>query len=86
MNSPIEIGVLYAFINYLDRFIEPVNQMMMRLSMYQQAIVAGSRVFHLLDEEDISPDQSDKGNLIREGKIEFRNVSFSYDGKQDVLK
>lgn len=86
LNSPIEIGVLYAFINYLDRFIEPVNQMMMRLSMYQQAIVAGSRVFHLLDEEDVSPEQGDKGNLISEGEIEFRNVSFSYDGKQDVLK
>lgn len=86
-DSVIEVGVLYAFINYLDRFFEPVNNMMMRLSMYQQAIVAASRVFKLLDEEELAPAQA--GTQIKEitqGKIEFRNVSFSYDGKRDVLK
>ncbi|MGM0901925.1 MAG: ABC transporter ATP-binding protein [Bacillota bacterium] len=85
--NPVEIGVLYAFINYLDRFFEPVNQIMQRLSMYQQAIVAASRVFKLLDDEDIAPEQpvvSEK--RIKDGKIEVRNLSFSYDGKRDVLK
>jgi ATP-binding cassette, subfamily B, multidrug efflux pump len=85
-NSPIEIGVLYAFINYLDRFFEPVNNMMMRLSMYQQAIVAGSRVFKLLDETEIAPQQTYNGNEIKEGEITIRDVSFSYDGKRDILK
>lgn len=85
--APIEIGVLYAFINYLDRFFEPVNNMMMRLSLYQQAIVAGSRVFRLLDEEEKAPSQVNDSNLIiQSGKIEVKNVSFSYDGKRDVLK
>jgi ATP-binding cassette, subfamily B, multidrug efflux pump len=83
----IEIGVLYAFINYLDRFFEPVNQMMMRLSLYQQAIVAGSRVFNLLDEVEVAPKQKDESTIsIDQGKIEFKNLSFSYDGKRDVLK
>ncbi|MBY0099312.1 ABC transporter ATP-binding protein [Mesobacillus maritimus] len=85
--NPVEIGVLYAFINYLDRFFEPVNQIMQRLSMYQQAIVAASRVFKLLDDKDIAPEQpvvSDK--KVVDGKIEVRNLSFSYDGKRDVLK
>ncbi|WP_053362217.1 ABC transporter transmembrane domain-containing protein [Bacillus sp. FJAT-27251] len=86
-DSPVEIGVLYAFINYLDRFFEPVNNMMMRLSMYQQAIVAASRVFKLLDESDLAPAQPEKSsNKIEQGKIEVRNLSFSYDGKRDVLK
>ncbi|WP_147532249.1 ABC transporter ATP-binding protein [Bacillus marasmi] len=85
-NSPIEVGVLYAYVNYLDRFFEPVNNMMMRLSMYQQAIVAASRVFGLLDENDVAPSQKGEAAKITEGEIEFRNVSFSYDGKQDVLK
>jgi ATP-binding cassette subfamily B multidrug efflux pump len=83
----VQIGVLYAFINYLDRFFEPVNQMMMRLSLYQQAIVAGSRVFKLLDEEELAPAQEKNQNLfIEKGKIEFKDLSFSYDGKRDVLK
>ncbi|RDU38664.1 ABC transporter ATP-binding protein [Neobacillus piezotolerans] len=87
METSVEIGVLYAFISYLDRFFEPVNQMMMRLSLYQQAIVAGSRVFRLLDESEHAPAQESKPGLeIEEGKIEIRNLSFSYDGKTDVLK
>lgn len=85
--NTIQIGVIYAFINYLDRFFEPVNQMMMRLSLYQQAIVAGSRVFKLLDEQELAPVQNEDQPLsITEGKIKFKNVSFSYDGKRDVLK
>lgn len=83
----VEIGVIYAFINYLDRFFEPVNQMMMRLSLYQQAIVAGSRVFRLLDEEELAPAQKDEDSIaIKQGKIEFKDLSFSYDGQRDVLK
>ncbi|MFJ5713172.1 ABC transporter ATP-binding protein [Neobacillus sp. NPDC093127] len=83
----VEIGVIYAFINYLDRFFEPVNQMMMRLSLYQQAIVAGSRVFRLLDEEELAPTQKVEETIaIQQGRIEFKNLSFSYDGKRDVLK
>jgi ATP-binding cassette, subfamily B, multidrug efflux pump len=86
MHTSIEIGVLYAFINYLDRFFEPINQMMQRLSSFQQAIVAGSRVFKVLDEEELAPAQYEgKSNMINEGKIEFKDVSFSYDGKRDVL-
>ncbi|MBB3867759.1 ABC transporter ATP-binding protein [Parageobacillus toebii NBRC 107807] len=87
MESPVEIGVLYAFVNYLERFFEPVTQMMMRLSLYQQAIVSASRVFALLDHEELAPKNAEKSKAsITEGKIEFRDVSFSYDGKRDVLK
>ena len=87
MDSPIEIGVLYAFVNYIDRFFEPVNDVMQRLSIYQQAIVAGSRVFDVMDEEEEAPKpMQERDARIKEGRIEFRDVSFSYDGKRDVLK
>lgn len=85
--TSVKIGVIYAFINYLDRFFEPVNQMMMRLSLFQQAIVAGSRVFRLLDENELAPAQQEQqSKTIQQGKIQFKNISFSYDGKRDVLK
>ncbi|MCL6586419.1 MAG: ABC transporter ATP-binding protein/permease [Anoxybacillus sp.] len=84
--SPVEIGVLYAFVNYLERFFEPINQMMMRLSFYQQAIISGSRLFAFLDLTELAPEGKASSAAISAGKIEFRNVSFSYDGKQDVLK
>ncbi|MBU9714390.1 ABC transporter ATP-binding protein [Evansella tamaricis] len=86
-NSPVEIGVLYAFINYLDRFFEPVNQMMQRLSIFQQAMISAGRVFRLMDHDELAPVK--QGNLspsIEKGMIEFKNVTFSYDGKQNVLK
>ena len=87
LNSPIELGVLYAFVNYLGRFFEPVNDMMMRLSLYQQAIVSASRVFEVLDETELAPTKKGaEHNQISDGKIEFKNVTFSYDGKRDVLK
>jgi ATP-binding cassette, subfamily B, multidrug efflux pump len=87
LKSPIEIGVLYAFVNYLERFFEPVNQMMMRLSLFQQAIVSGSRVFALLDHHELAPSKIGDGKpRISKGEIEFKHVSFSYDGKKEVLK
>lgn len=85
-SNTIEVGVIYAFVTYIDRFFEPINQVMQRLSIFQQAIVAASRVFLLLDEQEKIPSQLETNAKINEGKIEFRNVSFSYDGQTDVLK
>lgn len=86
-HSPVEIGVVYAFTTYLNRFFKPVNEMMKQLSMYQQAIIAAGRVFRLLDETETAPKQgTGVEKEIKAGEIEFRNVSFSYDGKKDVLK
>lgn len=84
--SPVEVGVMYVFITYFGRFFEPINQVMERLAIFQQSIVASSRVFELLDEKELEPVQAEQPLEITEGKIEFRNVSFSYDGKKDVLK
>ncbi|WP_142827905.1 ABC transporter ATP-binding protein [Planococcus soli] len=85
-SNTVEVGVIYAFVTYIDRFFEPINQVMQRLSIFQQAIVAASRVFQLLDEQEKTPRQMGYAAEITEGKIEFRNVSFSYDGQADVLK
>jgi ATP-binding cassette subfamily B protein len=91
LHGPIQIGVLYAFINYLDRFFEPVNMMMQRLSQFQQSLVAAERVFELLDDGRLTREVNNAGSpSILDGQIEFKNVSFSYDGSSgggsDVLK
>lgn len=83
----VDIGVLYAFVNYLDRFFEPVNNLMMRLNFFQQAMVSAQRVFTILDDETMAPRQMSEGDpQITRGRVEFDDVSFSYDGKTDVLK
>jgi ATP-binding cassette, subfamily B, multidrug efflux pump len=84
MGSAVEIGVIYAFISYLSRITEPVLQMTQRLSMLQQAVVAGERVFTILDEG--SEDHSLASQQIDSGEVEFRDVTFSYDGENPVLR
>lgn len=87
IESSIEVGVLYAFTTLIGQLFQPMQQVMQRLSIFQQAIVAASRVFALMDDTDLEPKQNDVKNAkIQDGEIEFRNVSFSYDGNADVLK
>ncbi|MGE7870330.1 ABC transporter ATP-binding protein [Bacillus paramycoides] len=87
LKSPVEVGVLYAFVNYIHRFFQPVNEMMMKLSFFQQALVSSSRVFHLMDDKDLAPVQmGSEDPRVDKGEIQFKDVTFSYDGKRDVLK
>jgi len=85
LKGPIQIGVLYAFINYLDRFFEPVNMMMQRLSQIQQSLVAAERVFEILDDNRMTPMTVGvtPPPSIGKGQVEFKDVSFSYDGSLD---
>lgn len=83
----VTIGEMFAFINLFERVFEPFNQVMMRLAPMQQSLVSAERVFELIDETESAPTQEGEGNpQITEGEIEFRDVTFSYDGKTDVLK
>lgn len=85
--GPVEVGILFAFTTLIGRIFQPVQQVMQRLSIFQQAMVAASRVFKLMDDPDMEPVQKESAvTEIQDGKIEFRDVSFSYDGKADVLK
>ncbi|MGB7999218.1 MAG: ABC transporter ATP-binding protein [Anaerobacillus sp.] len=82
--SIISLGVLYAFVDYLNRLFQPVTNMVNQLANLEQALVAADRVFELLDEkgEDVSDGKLDryKGNVV------FREVSFAYNEKDYVLK
>jgi ATP-binding cassette subfamily B protein len=76
-----------VFINYLGRFFEPINEMIARLNLFQQAVVSAERVFQLLDETTLAPRKEGSSNpKITEGLVRFENVSFSYDGRTPVLK
>ncbi|REI18036.1 ABC transporter ATP-binding protein [Staphylococcus felis] len=86
-NSVVTAGVVYAFIQYIQRFFEPINQVSQNLNLFQQAVVSASRVFKMMDDDTLEPTQNiDSFAKVTEGKIEFKNVSFSYDGDNDVLK
>ena len=81
----IEVGTVYAFINYLSRFFEPFRQITMQMSNLQQSIVASERLFQVLDVEPEHQDSHKEASLIQNGSLEFKNVSLSYDGKNQAL-
>lgn len=81
--NPVEVGVIYAFVNYLSRITQPIVEMTQRLSLLQQAVVAGERVFGIMDEPGEAQAATRKCSL--DGAVRFENVGFSYDGRQTVL-
>ena len=80
----IEVGVLYAFISYLGRLNEPLIELTTQQSMLQQAVVAGERVFELMDRprqqygHDLAP--------LERGDIDIDDVSFAYRDDKLVLQ
>ena len=87
LNGYVAAGVVYAFITYLNNFYNPMTQMMDNLSDFQDGVVAGSRVLRVMDDQTIAPAQhADPTAKITRGKIEFKHVTFAYDGEHPVLK
>ena len=79
-------GIIYAFIQYTNQLFNPLIELMQNFSILQTSIISAGRVFTLIDNEEYEPEQKESDHKILRGDIEFKNVSFSYDGKRDVLK
>ncbi|WP_034912797.1 SmdB family multidrug efflux ABC transporter permease/ATP-binding protein [Erwinia sp. 9145] len=79
----IEVGVLYAFINYLGRLNEPLIELTTQQSMLQQAVVAGERIFELMD----APRQhyGDDASSLNSGSITIADLNFAYRDDRYVL-
>lgn len=79
-------GAILAFIQFINMLIRPLRQIADRFNNIQRGLVGAERVLGIMDEDNAMPNN---GNIKKdhiEGKIEFRNVHFSYDEKQEVLK
>ena len=83
----VNVGVLYAFTQYAKQFFNPIGEIMNSLSIFQNGIVSGSRVIHLIDKDDLAPHANPEATgEVTAGKIEITDLTFSYDGENDVLK
>lgn len=82
--SVISLGVLYAFVDYINRLFQPVQGIVNQLANLEQALVAGERVFKLMDEpgENVSSERVERFK----GNVKFDNVSFGYKEDEYVLK
>lgn len=86
-DNTLSIGVLYAFTNYIKQFFDPISDMADNYTTIQSALVSADRIFELLDQEEYLEDLDlgvEADNF--QGDIEFKNVWFSYNDKDWVLK
>ncbi|MFC6452853.1 ABC transporter ATP-binding protein [Paenibacillus vulneris] len=80
----VSLGVLYAFVDYLNRLFQPMVNIVNQLPNLERALVSSERVFKLVDEE--GEDVSDQQVLRYQGHVRFDQVWFSYKSGEPVLK
>lgn len=83
----IEFGVLYAFIDYLQKFFQPIMDLTEKYNILQAAMASSERIFMILDEDDEIENTNNPVPINDfKGKIEFKNVWFAYEEDNWVLK
>ncbi|MBQ9760013.1 MAG: ABC transporter ATP-binding protein [Clostridia bacterium] len=82
----ISVGVLVSFISYASMFYEPVNFFANLSDSTQSALASTERIMDILDAEPEHDFGKGNTNADLGGRIEFKNVSFSFDRTKKVLK
>ncbi|MCI3938310.1 ABC transporter ATP-binding protein/permease [Chryseobacterium aahli] len=82
----ISAGVVIAFIQFISMLIRPLRQIADRFNNIQRGIVGAERVLGIMDEDYAMPNDGKVSKDHFDGKIEFKDVRFAYDDKQEVLK
>ncbi len=81
--GPIEIGVLYAFIAYVERVVDPMINITVQFSQFQQSVVAASRVNTLMREAEAA--QPTNAARLTSGRIDISDLCFTYATGAQVL-
>ncbi len=87
LDRSLDIGVMVAFLFYIQRFFDPIRSLTLQYSTMQRAMASGQRIFEVTDVMvDIAdrPDAEDPEEI--DGAIEFRNVTFGYEPDNPILK
>jgi ATP-binding cassette subfamily B multidrug efflux pump len=87
LSGEMGVGVMIAFLLYVQRFFEPIRQLTMQYAMLQRAVASGHRIFELLDIPVEIADKQDAqpiGDI--DGSVEFRDVTFGYDPNRPILR
>ncbi|MBZ9738831.1 ABC transporter ATP-binding protein [Mesorhizobium sp. CO1-1-4] len=88
LSHSLDVGVMVAFLFYIQRFFDPIRSLTMQYSVMQRAMASGQRISEVLD---VPVDVSDRENAVAlsrdmDGSVEFKNVTFGYRPNQPVLK
>jgi ATP-binding cassette subfamily B protein len=88
LNHRLDVGIMVAFLFYIQRFFDPIRSLTMQYSVMQRAMASGQRLTEVLDVPIDIKDAPDAIELSADmdGSVEFRDVIFGYDPKHPVLK
>jgi len=93
VQEAITLGILVAFLSYIRMFFQPIRDLSEKYNILQSAMASLERIFSLLDEDQkvFRSDRLETKPLSPQGEeicgnVEFQHVSFSYNGKDKVLK
>ena len=86
LDDALDVGVMVAFLFYVQRFFDPIRSITVQYSIMQRAMASGQRIFEVLD---VPLSVNDRPGALSpeaiEGRIEFRDVTFGYERNQPVL-
>ncbi|MFH0921481.1 MAG: ABC transporter ATP-binding protein [Fibrobacterota bacterium] len=83
----ITIGVLVAFIQYVEDLFQPIRDLAEKYNILQNAMASSERIFKILETHDSIPEPVRPARpAVSMGKVEFRNVSFAYTADKPVLQ
>jgi len=88
VGGSVSMGALIAFPVYVNMLFRPMRWLADKFNTLQMALVAGERIFNILDSEEMT-EESKNPTLLDvpfNGEVEFDHVHFAYDGENDVLK
>ncbi len=86
-NGTLAVGTLVAFALYVQRFFDPVRDLVLQYTQFQRAMAGGQRIIEVLDtkpEISDAPDAIDMPELA--GRVDFEDVSFRYLENTPVLQ
>ncbi|NMN98486.1 ABC transporter ATP-binding protein [Antrihabitans stalactiti] len=79
-SGSLSLGEVQAFIQYSRSFTQPLTQIGAMVNLLQSGVASAERIFEILDAEEQIPDPTEEEPPpVDRGRVEFQNVSFSYD-------
>lgn len=88
LNGSLQVGVIVAFLFYIQRFFDPIRSLTMQYSIMQRAMTSGRRITEVLDLPVVIDDKPGAVVLTSDmdGSVAFNDVTFGYDPARPVLK
>jgi ATP-binding cassette subfamily B protein len=86
LSGHTDIGIMVAFIFYVQRFFDPIRSVSQQYTMMQRAMAASHRILEVLDVPVQIKDKPNARDLLKASAIELRNVTFGYKTGQPVLR